>query len=89
MVQSLDPQVIGANVIMTAMTSSAIRLIEAILAEELIIVHVEPLLRGEVDIALGAQEALMMVEVVGSTHCRLREALVSDTSQRLTPTIAW
>ena len=68
MVQGLNPQVVGTNAIMTAMASSAVRLIKAILAKQLIIVHVESFLRGQTDITFGTQETFVVVEVVSSTH---------------------
>ena len=69
MVQGLNPQVVGTNAIMTAMASSAVRLIKAILAKQLIIVHVESFLRGQTDITFGTQETFVVVEWQWSAFC--------------------
>ena len=75
MVQSLNPQVIGTNVFMTAIASSAIRLVKAILAEQLVVIYVETFLRGQIDITFGTQETFVMIEMLCTAHSRLKRRI--------------
>ena len=67
---------------MAAIAGGSIRLVEAVFAEELVVLKIEALLRGEVDRAATAQEASMVIVVFSCSDCRLKEEeeLTSENS---------
>ena len=71
--QCLHPQVIGCYHPLATMAGGPIRLVKAVLAEELVVLQVESLLCSEVDGAAAAQETRVMIVVVSCIDGWLKE----------------